>query len=195
VTDRRAVLGTACIEEHHPVVYDSFVLDKRDDYVAYATFKLGSLDDAREVVNEAFFKLYLRWDEALASENTAAYGWKILHDGIVDVLRKRDRRPSTPAGVAFEPSAHPVTGIPDEEIDRVSLRMQVNEAVDKLPDRQRTCVTLHFLLGVPVKEVASLIGLSRSTVRSHLAVAMNQLAIELTESDPPPAAHEKGHHG
>ncbi|MEU9015765.1 hypothetical protein AB0D12_40110 [Streptomyces sp. NPDC048479] len=55
------------------MVYDSFVLDKRDDYVAYATFKLGSLDDAREVVNEACFKLYLRWDEALASENTAAY--------------------------------------------------------------------------------------------------------------------------
>jgi DNA-directed RNA polymerase specialized sigma24 family protein len=75
------------------VVYDSFVLDKRDDYVAYASYKLGSLDDAREVVNEAFFKLYLRWDEALASENTAAYGWKILHDGVVDMLRKRERRP------------------------------------------------------------------------------------------------------
>ncbi|TQK49845.1 RNA polymerase sigma factor (sigma-70 family) [Streptomyces sp. SLBN-118] len=133
-------------------------------------------------------------DEALSSENTAAYGWKILHDGIVDALRKRDRRPATLAGIAFEPSVRPLAAIPDEEIDQVSLRMQVREAVERLPDRQRTCVTLHFLLGVPIKEVASLIGLSDSTVRSHLAVAMNHLAIELTETDPP-AAHEKGHHG
>ncbi|MEW2087482.1 sigma-70 region 4 domain-containing protein [Streptomyces sp. NPDC005283] len=57
----------------------------------------------------------------------------------------------------------------------------------KLPDRQRTCVTLHYLLGAPVKAVASLIGLSCSTVRSHLAVAMNQLAIELTERDGVPS--------
>lgn len=176
------------------MVYDSFVLDKRDEYVAYASFKLGSLDDAREVVNEAFLKLYVRWNDALASENTAAFGWKILHDGIVDALRKRDRRPAMPAGVAFEPSARPLAAIPDEEIDRVSMRMQVHQAVDRLPDRQRTCVSLHFLLGLPVKEVASLIGLSDSTVRSHLAVAMNHLAIELSESDPPPA-HEKGRHG
>lgn len=46
VTDHRAVLGTACFEEHHPVVYDSFVLDKRDDSIACATYKLGSVNES-----------------------------------------------------------------------------------------------------------------------------------------------------
>lgn len=39
--------------------------------------------------------------------------------------------------------------------------VQVRRAVETPPDRQRTCESLHFLLGLPVEAIASLIGLLR----------------------------------
>ncbi|MFI0912554.1 RNA polymerase sigma factor [Streptomyces abikoensis] len=193
MTARHAVLRAAT---QHTVVYDSFVLRKRSGYVNWAFTRLHSLEDAREAANEAFFKLYLRWEDALASANTDAYAFKILRDVVTDTLRKRDRRPSVPIGLAFEATVHPVAGIPDEEIEQVSARLEIHHAVTQLPERQRTCISLHYFLGYPVEEIADITGLADSTVRSHLAAGRNALATLLDPpADEPPAAHEKGHHG
>jgi DNA-directed RNA polymerase specialized sigma24 family protein len=69
-------------------LYESFVQRKRTRFVQWAQIKLGSLEDAREVTNEAFFKLFLHWDDALASTSADAFAFKILRDGVADALRK-----------------------------------------------------------------------------------------------------------
>ncbi|MDJ0346639.1 hypothetical protein QMK19_37090 [Streptomyces sp. H10-C2] len=141
----RAVLPTA-IEEHPSVVCESFVLGKRDIYVKTAYLKLGSHEDAREVANVALFKIFKRWDDALASESTAAFGMKILKDEIADTLRKRDRRPCSPAGLAFEPTVRPFAGMTNEDIDQVPIRMElrVHELQPPLPPRE---ICLHWRTG------------------------------------------------
>jgi RNA polymerase sigma-70 factor (ECF subfamily) len=191
VSASEAVLGTA-LTERELTVYRSYVAEKRDSFVHWAYIKLRSTEDARDVVNEAFTKLYLRWDDALSSASTDAFSFKILHDTVADALRKRDRQPSTPAGLAFEPSVRPVAGIPDDEIDQVGARMEIHQAVDALPHRQRTCVTLHYLLGYPADEVADITGLAISTVYSHLASARVSLAQVLRTPEAPIAVKE-GH--
>ncbi|WP_159001347.1 RNA polymerase sigma factor [Streptomyces sp. SBT349] len=171
-------------------IYDSFVAGKREGYVRWAYVKLGSMEDAREVVNEVFFKIFLRWDDALASASADAFGFKILKDAIVDVLRKRDRSPCALVGLEFEPSVKPLLGIPDEEIERISTRMEIHQAIADLPARQQVCVTLHYLLGVSTEEIAGFTGMQPSTVRSHLAAARSSLASAFAVNPPTPA--EKG---
>lgn len=177
------LLSDMVTPDEFPLIYDSFVLAKRDHYVAYASAFLGSLEDARDVVNEVFFKIYLRWDDVLASANSGAYGWKILRDALVDALRKRDRRPSHPAGLDLDI----LPAVTDAGIEQAELRPRINHALHALPERQRTCVTLHYLLDRSIKEVADLTGVQPSTVRSHLAAARPALQALLADlSDTPP---------
>ncbi len=192
MTARHAVLRTA---DRSSVVYESFVLRKRDGFVNWAYTRLHSLEDAREAANEALFKLYLRWDDALASANADAYAFKILRDVVADILRKRDRRPSVPVGLAFEATVRPIAGIPDEEIEQVSARLEIHHAVTQLPGRQRTCISMHYFQGYGIEEIADITGLADSTVRSHPAAGRSALARLLDAPDDAPPAHEKGHHG
>ncbi|MEH6378546.1 RNA polymerase sigma factor [Streptomyces sp. KLMMK] len=191
---RHAVLGTAA-KDQHSVVYESFVLRKRGTYVNWSYVKLYSMEDAREAANEAFFKLYLHWDDALASASTDAFAFKILRDVVADILRKRDRRPCVPAGLAFEPTVKPIAGIPSEEVDQITARMEVHRAVARLSERQNRCITLHYFLGYTPEEIADITGLAASTVRSHLAAGRSALAALLDAPADEPPAHEKGHHG
>ncbi|MEV5142254.1 RNA polymerase sigma factor [Streptomyces syringium] len=189
-----AVLGTAA-KEHHSVVYESFVLRKQGAYANWAYLKLHSWEDAREAANEALFKLHLRWDDALASASADAYAFKILQGVVVDILRKRDRRPCVPAGLAFEPTVQPIAGIPDEEIEQITARMEVHRAVAQLSERQNLCISLHYFLGYTPEEIADITGLAASTARSHLAAGRNALAALLDAPADEPPSHEKGHHG
>ncbi|MGP4003012.1 RNA polymerase sigma factor [Streptomyces sp. 8N706] len=197
MNDGGAVLHTVT-EGHRSLVFDEFVLGRRPVYVNAAYLKLGSLDDAREAANETFFKLHLKWDEALASESTSAFAWTILKGVIADMLRKRDRRPCMPAGLmtfeeglAFEPTVRAISGIPSDEIEQMPRRIVVHEAIAALPDRQRTCIKLHYLSGHTAEEIADSIGLTASTVRSHLASGREALAKALNE----PEAAEDGQKG
>ncbi|MER5781308.1 RNA polymerase sigma factor [Streptomyces mobaraensis] len=191
---RPTVLRTDTAKEHRSVVYESFVLRKRDGYVKWAYIRLHSLEDAREAVNEALFKIYQRWDDVLASASADAYASKILKDTIADMLRKRDRRPCVPIGLAFEPTVRPILGLPADEIEQLAGRLEIHRAVAQLPERQNICISMHYFFGYSPAEIADLIGITVSTVRSHLATGRNTLASLLGEPAGPPA-HEKGHHG
>ena len=79
------------------------------------------------------------------------------------------------------------------EVERVrltdepaSLSLDVRIALLALPVRQRAAIALHYLDDRPVAEIASLLGCSESTVKTHLAwvvlVALNRvLGEDLTD--------------
>ncbi|WP_372412092.1 RNA polymerase sigma factor [Streptomyces luteireticuli] len=194
MSGRHTVLRTVTTEHHAQVAYESFVLGKREGYVTWAYTRLYSMEDAREMANEALFQIYLKWDDALASDNTDAFCFKILRNTVADELRRRDRRPVIPVGLIFEASTRPVAAVPDEEIERASRRLEVHYAVSRLPGRQQTCIALHYLQDYSTEKIADLTGLAASTVRSHLAAGCAALATTLTPPDGDTPGHTKGHH-
>jgi len=48
-------------------------------------------------------------------------------------------------------------------------RLDVERAVNRLPRRQRQVVTLHYLADLPVSDIAVVLGISESSVKSHLS--------------------------
>lgn len=173
------------------VVFETFVHRKSAGYTNWAYSRLYSWDDAREAANVAFYRIYVRWDAVMAGASPDAFSFKILRDAVVDVLRKRDRCPLLPVAV-FEESVRPVFGVPGEEVEQAMVRLDVHQAVERLPDRQRTCVFLGDILGCSVAEIADTTGLACSTVRSHLAAGRAALAIALRVAVDEPIAPEDG---
>ncbi|MFI9206318.1 RNA polymerase sigma factor [Streptomyces sp. NPDC053048] len=183
---RRAAAG------QYEAEYEDFVRCQLEGYAKWAYSRLYSWEDAREAASDALFRLYRRWPDAWGHANTEAFAHKILRNVVADMLRKRDRRPCFAIGLAFEETAQPAFGTPHEEVEQLTTRMEIYQAVARLPGRQRTCIFLHDLLGCEVWEIAGITGLARSTIRSHVKAGKAALAGLLGVPAAEPAAIEKG---
>lgn len=67
-------------------------------------------------------------------------------------------------------------GTDDDEIERL------REAIRSLPNEQQTLLRLHYLANVPVREIASMLGVPGGTVKSRLYHARQELRDSLERS-------------
>jgi RNA polymerase sigma-70 factor (ECF subfamily) len=83
-----------------------------------------------------------------------------------------DARPST------QPRVEPV------DVGIAETREQVREALDRLPESQRTVIQLHWFDGLSMSEVADVVGASVSAVkvRAHRGYKVLRTALEKTDA-------------
>jgi RNA polymerase sigma factor (sigma-70 family) len=107
-------------------------------------------------------------------DNPEAYVMRSLVNA--SISRWRSRRPSDMVVAQPEmPAADPRGQV--EERDRVW------RAVMALPARQRAIVVLRFYEDLPEEQIASLLGISRGTVRSQTAKARTRLRAAMADED------------
>ena len=116
---------------------------------------------AEDATQEAFARAFERWDR-LEPVPWAA-GW-VTTTALNVARRSLRRRRAWP--MARE--AH----TPEEAVDLWT-------AVRDLPRRQQEAVVLHYRMGVPVQEIAEILGCREGTVRTHLARAREALRFTL----------------
>jgi RNA polymerase sigma factor (sigma-70 family) len=126
------------------------------------------------VVQEAFCSLYRRWDDLADADKARDYVRTSVLNGCRSVLRRRAVRNRR---VIYElPSASAEAAVLGGE-----ERDEVTRAVDRLPRRQRELLVLRFYLDVTDEEIAKLLGVAPSTVRSTIHRALESLGRTLKE--------------
>jgi RNA polymerase sigma-70 factor (sigma-E family) len=135
--------------------------------VRLAHVMLGDRAGAEDVVQEAFGGLYRRWAHLSDKGKALQYVRSAVLNGSRSALRRRwnDR-----AGHG----AHELPAVSAEAAVLTSEeRREVMRALRQLPDRQREILVLRFYLDEPDAEIARLLGIGQSTVRSttHRALA------------------------
>jgi RNA polymerase sigma-70 factor (ECF subfamily) len=133
---------------------------------------------------------------SLARRLTQSDGDDVLQDALAAAWRKRaqfDPDRGTPrnwllAIVADQAAKgrrriRPVTELVDvAEIERDrDVDVDLRAALRQLTDRQRTAVTLHYYLGVPIADAAAVLGCAPGTVKSTLSDARARLRTLLGE--------------
>lgn len=132
-----------------------------------AVFVLGDRDLAKEVVNEAFTRLYVRWRRVSRYDKPGAWIRRVT----IRLALKQHKRRGAPLDVAPEGSHHPEPG----------LTIDVRRAVTQLAPQQRAAVMLHYFDDLPLAEVARLLGCREGTVKAHLHQARARLATRLVD--------------
>jgi RNA polymerase sigma-70 factor (sigma-E family) len=136
---------------------------------------LGDKASAEDVVQDAFFGLYRNWAKLSDPAMALPYLRRSVLNGCKSVARWRRVR----AGRALhEPAAASAESavLADEE------QQSVLTAIRRLPARQREALILRFYLLEPEAEVARVMGISPSTVRSTTHRALTALAKMLGET-------------
>lgn len=137
-----------------------------------ALAQTGSKEDAEDVYQDVFLRLAQSATEFSSQEHLKAWLLRVAVNRCHDVARLRSRRPAVPLdSMPFEPSdAGPLS--PDEV-------RALWEAVGELPESMRVVIHLYYQEGYSGKEIAGLLGLEPSTVRTRLQRARVQLKTSL----------------
>jgi RNA polymerase sigma-70 factor, ECF subfamily len=76
-----------------------------------------------------------------------------------------------------------VTLLREDTYEMPEAARELQDAIRKLPRKQRASVTLHHLGGYPVREIAAIIGSTPAAVRVHLSQGRKRLRALLENSD------------
>ncbi len=167
---------------------------RRVQRVAYQM--LGNHAAAEDVVQEAFVALWRHCPRYRTRFTVDAWLTRIVTNKAIDRWRVERRHP-VPLGERQEAGAGrrssslaPGGGTPESAAQRLpadeladptlALRWEEvqriwDELAAELPEQQRAAFVLREIEDVPAREVASVLGCSTSTVRSHVALARRQL--------------------
>jgi RNA polymerase sigma-70 factor (sigma-E family) len=127
---------------------------------------LGDKAAAEDVVQEAYWGLFRNWSRLADPARAAAY----LRACVLNGCRSAGRRRMVRRGWALH---EPAVASAESVALAGEERRSVLPAIRRLPARQREVLILRFYLGEPDAEIARVMGISPSTVRSstHRALA------------------------
>jgi RNA polymerase sigma-70 factor (ECF subfamily) len=116
----------------------------------------GNRAEAEEIMQDAFLKVWERWDQVGAMNDPVGY----LYRTAMNLFRKRYRRAliSIRRSVGLAPSHDDFADADD--------RATVRRVLSTLPPRQRAALVLTEMLGFSAKEAGRALGVQASTVRS-----------------------------
>jgi RNA polymerase sigma-70 factor (sigma-E family) len=127
----------------------------------------GDWHRADDVVQDAFYKLYLAWPRVERSGNPGAYARRIVVNAALDVRRRPWRREV------------PTETMPDLAQDDTAsghaARDEMFAALAGLPPRQRACVVLRYYEDLSIEQTAELLGCSKGTVKSQSVRGLDAL--------------------
>jgi RNA polymerase sigma factor (sigma-70 family) len=139
---------------------------------------------AEDVVHEAFYGLYRRWDRLRDPARAPQYLRSAVLNGCRTQLR-RSRTAGRPAGDrAASTWASPAAGTTasaEADVLAGEDRQALLAAITRLPDRQREVLVLRYYLDEPDSVIAASLGIGASTVRSTLSRALKALGADLRE--------------
>lgn len=142
--------------------------DRAVYHLAYRT--LHDVEEARDVAQEAFFKAYRSLRTFKQGSKFSTWIFAIAYHACCDRLNRRKRYSSD----EMPDRADPGPGPEREAIAHDEAR-RLRAAIDALPEKYRTVITLYHLQGKQYDEIAEVLGLPMGTVKTHLFRAKEQL--------------------
>ncbi|GIJ45993.1 RNA polymerase sigma24 factor [Virgisporangium aliadipatigenens] len=149
---------------------------RRDAVRRTAYVLCGDWHWADDLTQKAFMRLAVRWRKVRDREALGAYVRTVLvRTYLADVRRVWRRRERSVAAL-------PERAAPDDSTEGAARRLAFEEALRRLPPRQRAVLVCRFYQDLDVAETAATLGCAEGTVKSQTAKALAKLRAELGDN-------------
>jgi RNA polymerase sigma-70 factor (ECF subfamily) len=170
--------------------FDSLVDMHKEKAFGLAFSFIGNVEDAKDVLQEAFVKAYVGIINFRGSSSFYTWFYRILVNQCKDFLRKKRARsgvfldplPSLEEDGDNAPEAVDSSPGPSQMALNSETRQLINEAVSGLPEKQKAVFILKHIQGMKLNEIADVVGCSESTAKVHLFRAIRGLRCRLTKN-------------
>jgi RNA polymerase sigma-70 factor (ECF subfamily) len=156
----------------------------RTAFYGLARRYVGAHEDADDVLQESFVKVYQNLAGLTQSEAFFPWARRIIVNTALDHLRRRRRSGEVEVDGADHPEVAARASAfeaPDRGVERREFLRKLERALRVLPPRQREIVVLHDVEGLSTREVAERSGIPAATVRSNLFYGREKLRRMLVE--------------
>ncbi len=142
--------------------------DRAVYHLAYRT--LHDVEEAKDATQEAFFKAYRSLRTFKTGAKFSTWIFSIVYHACCDRLNRRKRYSNEELPDRADPGAGP-----EREAIALDEARRLRAAIDALPEKYRTVITLYHLQSMQYEEIAEVLGLPMGTVKTHLFRAKEQL--------------------
>ena len=170
LTDQQLV---ALLKEGDQQAFSEIYVRYGESLAGFAASKLYNLDDARDILQDMFVKLWENRAQIHITSTLQSYLFTIIRHRIIDKVRKNVTREEYAAMLqslrsVFEPAA-------DQQLEAKQLRQNIETSLCELPPRVKEIYKLSRDEGLGNREIAEKLGLSEQTVKNQLTVALKHL--------------------
>ena len=152
--------------------FDAFFAEEHERLFKALYFIAGNRHDAEELMQDAFLKLWERWDQIDRIDDPTAYLFRVALNG----FRMRHRR------AALAERKLRLVGVDRDEFAEAEMRADVRALLLTVTPRQRAALVLTDLLGYDSEQAGRILRVSASTVRALATQGRQEL--RANEHDP-----------
>ena len=138
--------------------------------VAFLITIVKDLEEAENLVQEVFIKIWLRKDKMVLDNSLKPYIFTCLKNIAFDYLRRIEKEDSIKQ-LYFEQMKE----APNYDFEQGEFSEIVNQAVDKLSEKRKMIIKLNFEDGKSYQEIAQIMSISKNTVKNQLIKAKQHL--------------------
>jgi RNA polymerase sigma-70 factor (ECF subfamily) len=156
-------------------------------------------NDARDLVQEAFLRVYKGLDRFQGGSSFFTWFYRIVTNLAIDFMRRPGRKEAElddqrgqldPAGEADLPFVARIDGAePLDAVHRQELAARLRAALDALPPYHRGVVLMREVEGMSYEEMAQAMNVSKGTIMSRLFHARQKLQKALADCYAETAGH------
>jgi RNA polymerase sigma-70 factor, ECF subfamily len=167
--------------------YIKLLEEHRNRIYSMALYSLRDADDAADITQETFLRLW-RYDGELTDGQAKAWLMRVCHNLCIDQARRR-KTVRTYFGVPDQEAVENLKCSDGEGNDPVAQLHQQQQqqallnSMAILPAETRSIMMLHYFQDLKIQEIAGLLGLKASTIKVRLHRARNSLKRHLIENN------------
>jgi len=154
--------------------FEAMVDANKDRLVRHAYRRLGTFQEAEEVVQDVFTRLFAGLNEPHRVTHVSAYLFRMTSNACTDVLRRR-RYAAVPLDDATAGSLADRRPTPTEHLAALEAWRQAETLIARLPRRQAEIVRLRVFDELRFAEIAEVVGSSLGTVKSRFRHGLERL--------------------
>jgi RNA polymerase sigma-70 factor, ECF subfamily len=165
--------------------FETLIEQHHDEIFAYLWRLLGQdarrdgAMDVEDLVQEVFLRAYRSFAGLRPDSNHRAWLYKIAANCAYSRLRQMKTQRDTLYSLKHSMAAL----IPSTEVSnlRKSMEQRIQNLVESLPAKQKSCVTLRYLQDLDYPEIAEIMGCSEASVRANIYQAIRRLRLAWKE--------------
>ncbi len=157
--------------------FQTRVFPVKNKLFRFAFRMLGSSEEAKDVVQEVFIKIWNGRDQLEGIQNMEAWCMRITKNLSLDRLRQQQRRPTDDLEKGFYVQHGALS--PHDSTEMKENMTRIGELMDSLPEKQRHVMHLRDVEGYSYNEICEILELDMSQVKVNLFRARNAVREKL----------------
>ncbi len=161
--------------------FQTRVLPVKDKLYRFAFRLLGSEEEAKDVVQEVFVRVWNGREKMETIQNWEAWCMRITKNLSLDRLRTWKRRNTHSMEAGFDVREESLTPYENTEINESMQR--VGSLIEALPEKQRNIIHLRDVEGYSYQEICDILELDMNQVKVNLFRARNNVREKIIKID------------